>query len=213
LNFLTDGVYAIAITLLVLEIKVPEGLPVDRVLPALLESVPKFITFLIAFSACAIGWTFTYLTTGLVRRAGAGHLFCALVSLMSVALIPFSSALMGSYPDSPWGVVAYASDVGLLAGVYALDLMLAERTLPAHVDRRPIYLLAGTAAAVAGIGAICASTLAFISPRGCLYVIAAVTVIIWAEYFVLVGWMARAMEALNAEPHPHTPPQTVRRRR
>jgi uncharacterized membrane protein len=213
LNFLTDGVYAIAITLLVLELKVPEHLRADELLPTLLAEAPKFITYLIAFSACAIGWTFTYLSHGLVRRAGPGHLFCTLVSLLAVGLIPFSSALMGEYPDSPWGVVAYALDVGLLAAVYAVDLMLAARSLPAHVDRRPIRLLYGTAWAVAGIGALAGGWLAFLSPRLCLYIIAAVTAAIWIEYFFLVGWIGRAIEALAAERPAHAPVPAGRRRR
>jgi uncharacterized membrane protein len=189
LNFLTDGVYAIAITLLVLELKVPEHLQPAQLLPALIENVPKFITYLIAFSACAIGWTFTYLSHGFVRRAGPGHLVCTLVSLLAVGLIPFSSALMGEYPDSPWGVVAYALDVGLLAGVYAVDLMLAARNLPAHVDLRPIRLLYWTAWSVVGVAVVAAGGLAFISPRLCLYIIAAVTAGIWIEYFFWsAGW-------------------------
>lgn len=213
LNFLTDGVYAIAITLLVLELKVPEHLKTAQLLPALLDEIPKFITYLIAFSACAIGWTFTYLSHGLVRRAGAAHLLCTLVSLLAVGLIPFSSALMGEYPDSPWGVAAYAVDVGLLAGVYAVDLMLASRGLPAHVDRRPIRLLYGTGWAVAGIAALAAGWLAFLSPRLCLYVIAVVTALIWIEYMVLVGWIGHAVEALSAGRPAHAPAPAKRRRR
>lgn len=213
LNFLTDGVYAIAITLLVLELKVPAHLRPEAVLPALRDNGPKFIAYLIAFSACAIGWTFTYLSHGLVRRAGAGHLLCTLISLLAVALIPFSSSLMGNYPDSPWGIVAYAIDVGLLAAIYALDLILASRRLPAHVDRRPIRVLYTTALGVAGVAVVSASWLAFLSPKLCLYVIGAVTAIIWIEYAVLVGWIGRALAALEDPGHTHRPALPERRRR
>ena len=50
LHALTDGVYAIVLTLLVLELKIPEGLPPDRILPALIENAPRFYAFAIAFS-------------------------------------------------------------------------------------------------------------------------------------------------------------------
>jgi uncharacterized membrane protein len=212
LNFLTDGVYAIAITLLVLEIKVPEGLTPDQLVSVLIHETPKFAVYLIAFSACAVGWTFTYLANGIHRRTGPAHLFCTLIGLLSVGLIPFSSALMGNYPDQPWGIVAYAIDVGLLAGVYGLDLMLAMATLPDHVDRSPMRLLALTAFAVTGEAIFC-GVLAFFSPRACLYMICATTLVIWVEYFVLVGWMGRTMEALHEEPHAHAPPQPLARRR
>src|SRR6185369_12446513 len=134
LSVLTDGVYAIAITLLVLDVKVPEHLSPGQVPLALLDNIPKFVTYLIGFTACAIGWTFTYLSPSLVRRGGASHLICTLLSLLAVGLLPFSSALMGNYPDLPWGVAAYGADVALLAGMNALDLTLATRGLPERVD-------------------------------------------------------------------------------
>lgn len=194
LNFLTDGVYAIAMTLLVLELKVPEHLRPDQVLPALLENWPKFFAYLIGFSAAAIGWTFNFLVHPLVRRSGPTHLACTLVSLMAASLIPFSASVMGNYPNSPWGIVIYAIDVGVLAGVFAIDLVHAERTvIPPSIDRRPIRLLWGSALGVTGCAVFNAGFLAFVSPRVTLWIIGLVTAIIWAEYFVLVGWIGRAL--------------------
>jgi len=194
LNFLTDGVYAIALTLLVLELKVPEHLRPDQLLPALVANGPKFAAYLIGFSAVAIGWTFNFLTHPLVRRGGPMHLACTLVSLMAASLIPFSASVLGNYPDSPWAIVIYAADVGVLAGVFAIDLLHAERTVIAsHIDRAPIRLLAGTAIGVALIGAVSGGFLAFVSPRLCLWIIGVVTFVIWIEYFVLVNWFARAI--------------------
>ena len=194
LNFLSDGVYAIALTLLVLELKVPEHLRPEQLLPALIANGPKFAAYMIGFSAVAIGWTFNFLTHPLVRRGGPTHLACTLISLLAASLIPFSASVLGNYPDSPWGIVIYAADVGLLAGVFAIDLLHAERTvIPAHIDRAPIRLLAGTAIGVAVIGALCGGVLAFVSPRLCLWIIGAVTATIWVEYFVLVNWLGRAL--------------------
>jgi uncharacterized membrane protein len=204
LSFLTDGVYAIAITLLVLDVKVPEHLSPAQVLPALLDNIPKFVSYLIAFTACAIGWTFTYLSHGLVVRGGAGHLICTLLSLLAVGLLPFSSALMGNYPDLPWGVAAYGADVALLAGMNALDLTLATRGLPERVDRRAVRVLYGSSWAVAAIAAGTIG-LAFLSPRIALYVVAGVTAMIWVEYFFLVGWIGRAIEAIEARMAHHAP--------
>jgi uncharacterized membrane protein len=194
LNFLTDGVYAIALTLLVLELKVPEHLRPEQVLPALLENWPKFFAYLIGFSAAAIGWTFNFLVHPLVRRSGPTHLACTLVSLMAASLIPFSASVMGSYPNSPWGIVVYAIDVGLLAGVFAIDLVHAERTvIPPSIDRRPIRLLWMTAVGVSLCAVVCGGLLSFVSPHLTLAIIGVVTVGIWAEYFVLVGWIGRVL--------------------
>jgi len=194
LNFLTDGVYAIAMTLLVLELKVPEHLRPDQVLPALLANGPKFFAYLIGFSAAAIGWTFNFLVHPLVRRSGPTHLACTLVSLMAASLIPFAASVMGNYPNSPWSMVIYAIDVGVLAGVFAIDLVHAERTVisPA-IDRRPIRVLWGSAAGVTACSVLCGGFLAFVSPRVTLGIVGLVTLMIWAEYFVLVGWIGRAL--------------------
>ena len=201
LNFLTDGVYAIALTLLVLELKVPERLPPDQVLPALLANWPKFFAYIIGFSAVAVGWTFNFLVHPLVRRSGPTHLACTLLSLMAASLIPFSASIMGAYPNSPWGIVCYAADVGLLAGVFAIDLLHAERTvIPPKIDRRPIRLLAYTALFVTACAVFCGGYLAFASPHATLMVIGAVSVGIWAEYFVLVGWIGRALGEGDVEP-------------
>jgi uncharacterized membrane protein len=195
LNYLTDGVYAIALTLLVLELKVPEHLRPGELLPALLANGPKFAAYLIGFSAVAIGWTFNYLIHPLVRRGGPTHLACTLVSLMAASLIPFSASVLGNYPDSPWGIGIYAADVGVLAGVFAIDLLHAERTvIPTHIERGPIRLLAGMAIGVTLVGVLCGGFLAFVSPRLCLWIIGAVTAAIWVVYFVLVGWVGRVLE-------------------
>lgn len=201
LNFLTDGVYAIALTLLVLELKVPEHLAPDQILPALKANLPKFFAYIIGFSAVAVGWTFNFLVHPLVRRSGPTHLACTLLSLMAASLIPFSASIMGAYPDSPWGIVCYAADVGLLAGVFAIDLLHAERTvIPDMIDRRPIFMLAYTALAVTACAVFCGGYLAFASPHVTLVVIGSVSLGIWTEYFVLVGWIGRALGEGDLEP-------------
>lgn len=103
-------------------------------------------------------------------------------------------------PRPPWSIVIYAIDVGVLAGVFAIDLVHAERTVisPA-IDRRPIRVLWGSAAGVTACSVLCGGFLAFVSPRVTLGIIGLVTLIIWAEYFVLVGWIGRALGESAAE--------------
>jgi uncharacterized membrane protein len=200
LNFLTDGVYAIALTLLVLELKVPEHLRTDQVLPALLDNWPKFFAYLICFSAAAIGWTFNFLVHPLVRRSGPTHLACTLLSLMAVSLIPFSASVMGGYPDSPWGIVIYAIVTAVIGGVFAIDLIHASRTvIPKSIDRAPIRLLWMTAGGVILIAVLLGGWLAFVSPRITLALIGAAHLVIWVEYFLLVGWISRALRESKVE--------------
>ena len=95
LSFLTDGVYAIVLTLLVLEIKIPEGLSPRQIYPALVANAPKFVSFGMAFSAAAIGWTYTYLAHNIIKQSNFLHLVLNMAALMAASLFPFAGAMMG----------------------------------------------------------------------------------------------------------------------
>lgn len=191
LNFLTDGVYAIALTLLVLELKPPEIQTSDQLLHSLYAELPRIGVFVIAFSAGAIGWTFNYLVKTLVDRINGLHTFLTLGSLLVVSFIPFTSALMGRYPDMAWGIVAYCANVGALSGVYALDLIVNRNALvPPQVNGRLIivFIVSGLSVTLATV--ICA-LIALANPHAALFIIAAATASIWIEYLILAPWVAR----------------------
>jgi uncharacterized membrane protein len=111
-----DAVFAIAITLLVLEIHVPE-IPagsVATVLPsALVELWPKFSSFLLSFWLVSLYWlahhrTFHYIS-GYDRRL----LLINLLFLMWIVLLPFSASLLGEYGNQQIVVLIYAVHLAL----------------------------------------------------------------------------------------------------
>jgi uncharacterized membrane protein len=97
----SDAVFAIAITLLVLEIKVPE-IPKEQVTEELLRGslahmIPKFVGFLISFFVIGLYWTIHHQMFGFVINYTRKLMWLNLLFLLAVALMPFSTAFYSEY--------------------------------------------------------------------------------------------------------------------
>jgi uncharacterized membrane protein len=99
----SDAVFAIAITLLVIEIKIPgkedlEGTVSDQsILIALGHLLPKFIGFLVSFMMIGLYWTVHHRMFGYVTNYTRKLLVLNLVFLFFVALMPFSTGFYSEY--------------------------------------------------------------------------------------------------------------------
>lgn len=116
----SDGVFAIIVTLLVLELKVPhlkDHASVAELAFALRELLPKFLSWLISFIIVCKFWLNHHHILGLAREADYGFVWLNSIFLLGQSFIPFPSALMGEYPDNRLAV----SFFGL---VFALNTML-----------------------------------------------------------------------------------------
>lgn len=96
----SDAVFAIAITLLVIEIKIPEiheHVSDKALLHELGELVPKFIGFLISFALIGVYWTVHHRMFGFVTNYTSKLLFLNLFFLCFIALMPFSTGFYSEY--------------------------------------------------------------------------------------------------------------------
>jgi len=97
----SDAVFAIAITLLVIELKVPEieraELTEGSLLEALKHMIPKFFGFIISFMFIGIYWTVHHRLFGFVVNYTPKLLRLNLLFLFAVALMPFSTAFYSEY--------------------------------------------------------------------------------------------------------------------
>ncbi|HEV8286939.1 MAG TPA: TMEM175 family protein [Chitinophagaceae bacterium] len=95
----SDAVFAIAITLLVIEIKIPEIENVsDKVLlQALGHLIPKFVGFLISFIFIGLYWTIHHRMFGFVTSYNRKLIFLNLLFLFFIALMPFSTGFYSEY--------------------------------------------------------------------------------------------------------------------
>lgn len=92
----SDGVFAIAITLLILEIKVPHssGAALGR---ALLAQWPSYFAFLASFATIGVMWLNHHRLFNLIDRCDDGLLFLNLLLLLGVTWIPFPTALIAEH--------------------------------------------------------------------------------------------------------------------
>lgn len=107
---LTDGVFAIAMTLLVLNLHVPvvkEVLAPQALPQALLNLSPHFFAYTLSFVLLAVFWIVHHRQFHQIKRADERLLWINVVILMFVALIPFSTSLMGEYENAQIAAVFF----------------------------------------------------------------------------------------------------------
>lgn len=113
----SDAVFAIAITLLVIELKVPE-LKDEFTDAALLNEmkhlVPRFMGFIISFALIGIYWSIHHRLFGFVHKYSARLIFLNMLFLFSIVLMPFSTGLFGEYsrPSTIHMFIPFAFYVG-----------------------------------------------------------------------------------------------------
>ena len=93
----SDGVLAIAITLLVLEIGVPEVAPDESLSHALLELWPKYATFAVSFLTIGIMWINHHALFDRVRTVDRRMQTINLLLLLTISFVPFPTAVLGDY--------------------------------------------------------------------------------------------------------------------
>lgn len=106
----SDGVFAIVVTLLVLELKVPalgDHGSVSELADRLLELLPKFLSWLISFIIVCKFWLNHHHVLGLARHANYAMVWLNSIFLMSQSFIPFPTAMMGEYATNPLAVSAF----------------------------------------------------------------------------------------------------------
>ena len=164
----SDGVFAIAITLLVLEIQVPHVEEGTSLLGQLIGLWPSYLGYAISFIVIGIMWANHHNRFNYIVRSDHVLLFLNTLLLMCVAFIPFPTALLAEYVSSEEQQTAVAVYAGTLAvsAVFFTLLWLYAASGYRLVDREldPATLRAMTRRYVAGMLLyIAAFVLAFVN--------------------------------------------------
>ncbi|THD72762.1 TMEM175 family protein [Phenylobacterium sp.] len=129
LDALADGIYGVAMTLLVLEIRVPDGVDftTDSQVTALLVSlIPKFWPYALSFAVLAGRWRGMILGRTSHAPVGARYVNWSLVHLFLVTMMPFSTLMIGRFGSRAPAIWLYTVNlVGL-----SLTAWLAARAAP-----------------------------------------------------------------------------------
>lgn len=100
---LSDGIFAIVMTLLILELHVPSlpsTAPNVEVARALFALWPKFVSYLVAFVSLGVFWVCHHTMYHAVRRADRPLLWLNIAFFMFVSLLPFSTSVLNAFPHS-----------------------------------------------------------------------------------------------------------------
>jgi uncharacterized membrane protein len=140
----TDGLFAIAMTLLVIDLAVPVLNAHDSVhelSDKLGDEREKFVSFFISFAVIGRYWLAHHTYFSALSRVDRGLIALNLVYLGFIALLPFPTALLGEYFENPLSIVIYAVNVAIVSGMevvlfsYAYHRDFLERKLPRDVYR------------------------------------------------------------------------------
>lgn len=143
LEALSDGIFAFAMTLLVLNLKPPSpGLSTDQLLSALAGLGPGILCYAISFALLGVYWSGQAAQYQYVRKVDQAYTWITIGFLAIVVLVPFSTSLLSEYPDSLIAIWAYGANL-VLIGVMLFWLWahatggcrLVDRNLPAGVIR------------------------------------------------------------------------------
>ncbi|WP_461076612.1 TMEM175 family protein [Streptomyces deserti] len=125
---LADGVFAIAITLLVLDLSVPHGLDSGQYHEALRALLPDLGAYALSVAVLGGFWRDHRRIFHTVRQVDGQVITLSLLGLGAVALLPFPTRLVSEYGDEPASVAIYAAAVAVLGAAHlALVVLLAKR--------------------------------------------------------------------------------------
>jgi uncharacterized membrane protein len=130
LDFLFDGIFAIAMTILVLELKVPDledRHSTSELARRLLHHAPGFASYLLSFFMLGMFWASHNKWYRHIQRITKGVLALQLFQLAIAAFFPFCAALFGKYPTNLLSVVVYLGCVTTWFWTGALVWILAQR--------------------------------------------------------------------------------------
>ncbi len=129
----SDGVFAIVITLLVLDIKLPEVNALGLI-QALKESLPRIAAYVLSFAIIGLYWISHLRSFELIAKVDGAVFWINLLLLLLVSFIPFPTALLGRYPNEALPIVIYgltliacnAVGLGLMAYLLRHPHLLAQ---------------------------------------------------------------------------------------
>jgi uncharacterized membrane protein len=135
INALTDGVIAIAITLLVLDLRIPHlppGYDEQVFIDNISEQAPRFISYIISFLFLARFWHVHHVAVSRLRYCSTTTIVGNLIFLALCSLVPFGSSLVGTYEFDPVAVILFSIILGasgLSAGLLAYHVATSPQLL------------------------------------------------------------------------------------
>ncbi|MGZ6019947.1 MAG: TMEM175 family protein [Phenylobacterium sp.] len=156
LEALADGIFGVAMTLLVLEIRIPDGGDPrsDGELVALLISLwPKIWPYILSFVVLGVRWRELVAERPSQREVGKRYVNWSLANLLLVTFVPFSTLLIGRYASLAPAIWLYSANLGGMAfcsWMIGRAAPKGERSAAEETAGLLVFLVAAGATAVLG---------------------------------------------------------------
>ncbi len=126
---LSDGVFAIAITLLVFGLSIPDQLPQGGMLAFITQLIPGFGSTIVAFIVLGVYWVGHHNMFKHIQRHDRVLMWLNILFLLFIAMMPFFAGLVGRYADEPIALALYAAWLMFTGLVLDLIWWYASRDL------------------------------------------------------------------------------------
>ncbi|MCX6352975.1 MAG: TMEM175 family protein [Bacteroidetes bacterium] len=163
ITMFNDAVFAIALTLLVLELRLPEVkncTSPNAMLAELKHVLPKFSAFLLSALLVGGNWISSFQMQRMVVRMDIHYLVWMVVYLIIISLFPFCCSLIGEYPDNPMSFVVFGglSMMLIICAYFYMSYCLRKNLLHEDTDfaevKKIIKMLPILALVLASIAAL-----------------------------------------------------------
>jgi uncharacterized membrane protein len=181
---LTDGVFAIALTLLVLDLAIPAQAADVPLAEALADTAPRFFAFVISVAVVGTFFLSHHELLAMLQKVDGGLLGLTIPYLGLIALIPFAQSVLSDRAEEPLAFVLYGTLLGATSIVGGLLLWHAHRRRLLReplVGRNAWYEVARTALPI----------VLFLSSAGLALLIGEWAVLFWVAIWPLDAVLAR----------------------
>jgi uncharacterized membrane protein len=125
---LNDGLFAIAMTILVLEFKVPNlphNAPNVQVIPALLKLWPEFLAYAVSFISLGVYWIGHHHMYHCIRRVDRVMLWLNIFFFMFVSFLPFATSILNAFKEAQIAPVLFGANISIIGWILYLQWIYA----------------------------------------------------------------------------------------
>lgn len=167
IDALTDGIFAVAMTLLVLDLRLPAELHLNSnsdLVRALWDQMPKFLPYVISFLSLGLRWLANLGDRDASLQVSRSYARWWLFYLLLVTCLPFSTTIVGTHQEFSAAICLYACNTLLLAiASYRMTTIMPEAHSEPRLRQRQVATAASVAASSLAIG------WSFVSPHSALW--------------------------------------------
>ncbi|MCW2751446.1 MAG: hypothetical protein JWR83_2556 [Aeromicrobium sp.] len=189
IEFFSDAVFAIAMTLLVLDIRLPD-INKGQLNHALHDLLPQMFAYALSFIVISVNWVSHHRKFRVITGFDDTLTRLNLLLLFLIAFLPFPTSVLSKFGSQTSAVVLYAATSAAITGSQLLILWYARRAglLDTSVDRGIYRVMVGNGI-VAPVVFVISAGIAFVSPAAAMYSWIAIAPLSW-----IVDWQTGRSE-------------------